>query len=130
MSERLRSLERIVALQAQRKRMAAWKLAAVERHRAEIEAARHNLDGFVADANLAGPLATVALKHTRRLAEREAAAKQEQARLTLHLQAAERRHKLAERIAGNVAAEERVVAERHTLEQLLDAYMSRSDADL
>jgi hypothetical protein len=128
MSERSKSLKRIVALQAQRKQLAAWRLQAGERRRAEVEAAQTALDGFVAQAELAGPLASVALKQARCLAERHAAVTQEQARLTLQMQAAERRHRLAERIADAVATEERAAAERHSLEQLLEATLARGVA--
>jgi hypothetical protein len=128
MSDRLRSLQRIAALQAQRRRLAEWNLTALDRQRADIERAQRDLDDFMADTVLAAPLARVALAQGRRLAERDAAAAQERVRLAGLLQAAERRHKLAERIVDAVAADERAATERQTLEQLIDVMMAHDAA--
>lgn len=126
MSERLRSMQRIVAVQAQRKRLAEWRLAAIETRKAAVVAARADLAAFVEDANLAGPLATLALGQHRRLAEREAQTEAERVRQLTAVQAAERRHRLAERITEAAAAEDRVAEERRSLERLIESTVGRA----
>lgn len=126
MSDRLKSMKRIVAMQAQRKRLAEWKLAQIETRKAAVQAAQTELGAFMETAGLTGPLAIVALKQTRRLAEREAETDAERARQRAMLQAAERRHRLAERIAEAAAAEDRMVRERRGLEALIMDAVARS----
>lgn len=125
MSERLKSMQRIVAMQAQRKRLAEWALAAAETRKASIGVARTELGTFVQDENLTGPLASLAMIQTRRLAEREAEAGAEVGRQRQAVQAAERRHRLAERLTEAVAADHRVEAERRGLEQLIESAVAR-----
>lgn len=125
MSDRLKSMKRIVAVQAQRKRLAEWKLLEIEGRKASVVTAQKELGAFMEHADLVGPLAIAALKQTRRLAEREAAIEQEKLRQTAAVQAAERRHRLAERITEGVAAEDRMLAERRSLEQLIESAVAR-----
>ena len=129
MSERLRSLHRILAVQAQRKRLAEWALAAAETRKAAVGLERTELRGFVEAENLTGPLAGLALEQTRRLAERDAEAGRDVGRQRDALQAAERRHRLAERLTEAVAAENRIVAERRSLEQLIEDAVARDQPD-
>ena len=129
MSERLRSLRRILAVQAQRKRLAEWALAAAETHKAAVGMERTELRGFVEAENLTGPLAGLALDQTRRLAERDAEAGRDVGRQRDAVQAAERRHRLAERLAEAVAAENRIEAERRSLEQLIEDAVARDQPD-
>ncbi|MCW6507345.1 hypothetical protein [Lichenifustis flavocetrariae] len=125
MSDRLKAMRRIMAVQAQAKRLAEWELAATERRKAAIEAARRDLDSFVEGANLAGPLGTIAIKQARRLAQREAASEQDRSRQIDAVQAAERRHRLSERVTETLATEERAAEERRLLEQLVEGLMAR-----
>ena len=129
MSERLRSLRRILAVQSQRKRLAEWALAAAETRKAAVGIERTELRGFVEAENLTGALAGLALDQTRRLAERDAEAGRDVGRQRDALQAAERRHRLAERLTEAVAAENRIVAERRSLEQLIEDAVARDQPD-
>ena len=123
-------MQRIVAMQAQRKRLAEWKLAEIETRKAAVKAAQTELGSYMEAAELTGPLAVLALKQTRRLAEREAETEAERNRQQAAVQAAERRHRLAERIAEAAAAEDRMIRERRGLETLImEAVARASTAD-
>ncbi|MDX7950358.1 hypothetical protein P7D22_04095 [Lichenihabitans sp. Uapishka_5] len=129
MSDRLKSMQRIVAMQAQRKRLAEWKLIEIENRKAALVTARTALGDFVETESLVGPLAVLALRQTRRLAEREADTGIERDRQRGEVQAAERRHRLAERITETVAAEDRVVEDRRSLEVLIEGAVARQQAE-
>lgn len=126
MSDRLKSMQRIVAMQAQRKRLAEWKLAEIETRKAAVQMAQTELGTFMEAADLTGPLAIVALKQSRRLAARDVETAAERDRQRATLQAAERRHRLAERIAEAAAAEDRMLRERRGLEALIMDAVARA----
>lgn len=124
--DRLKSMQRIVAVQAQRKRLAEWKVAEIEGRKHACATARIELGTYMEEANLAGPLAGLALKQARRLAERAAQTETELQLQRAAVQAAERRHRLAERITETVEVEHRALQERRSLERLIESAMARA----
>ncbi len=129
MSERGRSIARIVALQSKVKTLAAARLALAEAAKAEIAANREALDAFVDGAALTGALAVQAIGQARRLARREAEAENRRLPLAAARQQAETRLKLAERVAETIGREEEAAAERQALEHLIEAAVGREPAE-
>ncbi len=126
MSDRLKSMERVVAVQAQVKRMAEWKLAAIEQRKAALVTAQRELASFLDDGAFMGPFATVALKQSDRIAQREAVAEHDRQRQAALTQKAQASHKLAEQMTDAVAKDERAAEERRALESLIEAHLART----
>jgi hypothetical protein len=124
--DRLKAMRRIVAVQAQVKRIAEWKLASIEERKVRLETATRELAGFLDGENAVGRFATLALKQARRLAEREAAAERDRIRQAAATLKAQSRHKLAEEMTETFAREDRAVRERQALEQLIESFVSKS----
>lgn len=129
MTDRQRSLARVVALQGKMQTIAAARLAAADAQKREIAASREALQAFVAGAELTGALAVHAITATRALVAREADAEARRASLAEARQAVETKLKLAERLAGTVDREEAAAAERRALERLIEDAVSRPPAE-
>lgn len=125
MSERLKSMRRVLAVQAQAKRIAEWKLATIEQRKALLDQARLALGDFMDGGELTGALAGVALKQAKRITERQAIVELDRQRQLDRTQNAQRSHKLAERVTEAVAKDERAAEARRALEALIDAFMIR-----
>ena len=128
MSERLRSLKRVQAVQSRMRDLATWKLGLAEREAAELAAARVAVDIFIAESAVAGPLALLAQGTARGLVAREASADVRRAALAARRLTAETRVKLVERIVEQVSRDERDVAERQRLEDLIEAMLAQAGA--
>ncbi len=125
MTDRLKSMKRILKVQDGIKRMADWRLAEAERERAEAAEAGRALAAFIDREMLTGPLATAAVAQSGRLGEREAAA-------VLRAEAlrdATARQKLAGRAVADLGRAERQRAERKDLERLVEAFAARAPAE-
>lgn len=129
MTERQRSLARVVALQGKMQRIAAAKLATADAQQREIAASREALQAFVASADLTGALAVHAITATRALVAREAEAEAHRKSLAEARQAVETKLKLAERLAETVDREEAASAERRALERLIEEAVARPPAE-
>lgn len=129
MTDRQRSLARVVALQGKMQTIAAARLAAADAQKREIAASREALQAFVAGAELTGALAVHAITATRALVAREADAEARRASLAEARQAVETKLKLAERLAETVDREEAAAAERRALERLIEEAVSRPPAE-
>ncbi len=125
MSERLKALRRVRAVQAQVKRMAEGRLAAAERREAALADAAADLGAFVAEGCPAGDLARLAVLQTRRLALQRRDAEAERAARAETVAEADRRHRLTERRIEELDADVRRAAERRDLQNLLDAFLAR-----
>ncbi len=127
MTDRLKSMKRILKVQDGIKRMADWRLAEAERERAEAAEAGRALAAFIDREMLTGPLATAAVAQSGRLGEREAAAVlQAEAEA---LRDATARQKLAGRAVADLGRAERQRAERKDLERLVEAFAARAPAE-
>ncbi len=129
MTDRQRSLARVVALQGKMQTIAAAKLAAADAQKREIVASREALQDFVAGAELTGALAVHAITATRALVAREAEAEARRKSLAEARQAAETKLKLAERLAETIDREEAAAAERRALERLIEEAVARPPAE-
>lgn len=125
MSERLKSMQRVLAVQAQAKRIAEWKLATIDQRKTVLDQARLALGDFMDGGELTGALAGVALTQAKRIAERQAIVDLDRQRQFDRTQKAQRSHKLAERMTETVAKDERAAEDRRALEALIDAFMTR-----
>ncbi len=126
MTDRLKSMKRILKVQDGIKRMADWRLAEAERERAEAAEAGRAIAAFIDREMLTGPLATAAVAQSGRLGEREAAA-------VLRAEAealrdAMARQKLAGRAVADLDRAERQRDERKDLERLVEAFAARTPA--
>ena len=105
MTDRLKSMKRILKVQDGIKRMADWRLAEAERERAEAAEAGREIAAFIDREMLTGPLAIAAVAQSGRLGEREAAA-----------------------VLRAEAEAERQRDERKDLERLVEAFAARAPA--
>jgi hypothetical protein len=126
MSERLKSMRRIAALQAQQKRLAEWKLATLVQRKAALAEAQRDLAGFVDGGELVGRLASEALLQAQRLARREVQAEEQRQAQVGTVRETERRLKLTERTVEQLARDERAEEERRLLERLIEELAGRS----
>lgn len=129
MTDRQRSLARIVALQGKMQTIAAAKFATADAQQREIAASREALQAFVAGADLTGALAVQAITATRGLVAREAEAEARRKTLAETRQAVETRLKLAERLAETIDRETAAAAERRALERLIEEAVARPPAE-
>lgn len=129
MTDRQRSIARVVALQGKMQTIAAARLAAAEAQQREIVADREALQAFVAGAELTGAFAVHAITTTRALVAREADADARRKTLAEARQAVETRLKLAERLAETLDREEAAAAERRALERLIEEAVARGPAE-
>ena len=125
MSARLRSMRRILGVQAQIKRLAEWDLAAAEQRQRDIEAQRQALDALIDGGDLSGALATAALRHRRKVQGREQEAEQERAAKALATRDAQARCRLAERLVADLDGQDRAARERQDLEWLIESAAGR-----
>ena len=125
MSERLRAIKRVQAVQAAVRDLAAWKLGAVERRQAELAAARAALEAFIAQDLPTGAFAALSSKTVRRIAMREEAAERQHALLAEATRGAETRLRLAQKMVEGLAREESDAAERRRLEELLEMFLAQ-----
>ena len=125
MSERLRSLRRIVAVREQLARLAEWRLAASEISLRTTEAAQGALDGFLESPDLGPALGGLAQAQTRRLATRVVAEAAARDRLQAQRRDAEQRLRSSLNLTETFARLERDKAERQDLEQLIEAATQR-----
>lgn len=130
MTDRQRSIARVVALQGKMQTIAAARLAAAEAQQREIVANREALQAFVAGAELTGALAVHAIAATRTLAAREMDADARRKALADARQAVETRLKLAERLAETLDREEAAAAERRALERLIEEAVGRPPTEI
>lgn len=128
MTDRQRSIARVVALQGKMQTIAAAKLAAADAQHREITTSRQALQAFVATAELTGALAVHAITATRALVSREAEAESRRKSLAEARQAVETKLKLAERLAETLGREEAAAAERRALERLIEEAVTRASA--
>ncbi len=124
-ADRLRSMQRIQAVQDKVKRLAEAKLGAIEARRSAIETSRRELDAFLAEAT-GSDLAAAAFRQQVRLGAREAAVERERAAQADLLREAHGRLRLAERKAEDLGRDLRAQQERRDLERLIDALASRT----
>lgn len=125
MTDRQRSIARVVALQGKMQTIAAAKLAAADAQHREIATSREALQAFVATADLTGALAVHAITATRALVAREAEAESRRKALAEARRKVETKLKLAERLAETLDREEAAAAERRTLERLIEEAVAR-----
>ena len=125
MSERLRALDRIAAVQRQVKRIADWRLAEAEREAAEAAEAQAAIDAWIADDTPRGLLAEAAVKQARRTALRGERAASAVTAAAAVAREAGARDKLVERRRGAITREERSAEERKALERLVEAFAAR-----
>lgn len=130
MSERRRSIGRLIALQERREQLATARLAGAEAEKAAILLKREAVLTFLDGASLSGAMAVLAMRRMRDLAAQEAVAEARRAAMSKQRQDAGVRVKLARRIGEPVVRQERESAERRALEQLIEAAVSRDAAQL
>ena len=121
-------MRRVLAVQDQLKRLAEWRLADAEALRRDLEAEALALDGFIDRSELSDPLATTAMNHRRRVAGREAAAKETIEQETKATTEARSLHRLAERMIGGLKTDIARERERQDLERLLEDLAGRDPA--
>lgn len=129
MTDRQRSIARVVALQGKMQTIAAAKLAAADAQHREIAASREALQAYVATAELTGALAVHAITATRVLVAREADAASRRKSLAAARQTVETKLKLAERLAETLKREDAADAERRALERLIEEAVTRGPAE-
>ena len=125
MSDRLRSLQRILALQAQMKQVAEWKLATLERRKAALAVAQDELTAFVDEGDATGRLASLAIGQARRLASRATQIEEARSRQVDATFEVQRKHRLAEDRAAEALRDERDQSERKTLLELIEMQIGR-----
>ncbi len=128
MTDRLKSMKRILKVQDGIKRMADWRLAEAERERAEAAEAGREIAAFIDREMLTGPLAIAAVAQSGRLGERVAAAVLRAEAEAEALRDATARQKLAGRAVADLGRAERQRAERKDLERLVEAFAARAPA--
>jgi hypothetical protein len=129
--DRLRSLKRIVRLQAQMRRREEWRLAALEREDNELAQRQHDLAVFFeAESSVSSLMAGATARHLQsvaqtraRLTDRKAAQSAEVVAQQARLNNAERRH---DEVAALVARER----EDDDLQAVVEAAMGRRGTSL
>jgi hypothetical protein len=129
MSERLKGIRRVQAVQAKIRDLAAWKLGAIERRQAELATARTAVEAFIASEGPTGALAGLADGTVRRLAGREAAVERQRIAVAGAAREAESRLKLADRLVDGIARDERDAQERRRLEDLVEMMLGRAGGE-
>jgi hypothetical protein len=129
MKQRRESLTKILALQEQLHKLSAWKLAALDQQRAELEEAQKaTIEAINRDATMNGLLVEGATRHLRgidRRIEEVKALHVTQSKLALEQGA---RTKLAERLVDGVDAKYRVQQERRELGDLIERSVGKGSA--
>lgn len=120
MNDRAEAAKRIATVRAQMAKLAEWRRFGSEARLAEVEAARQELERFVAAAQPTGRMAGITLSQARRLSERRKTAESLRDRDVAALREAERRLKMAEGVADRLASEERDRIARSDLERLVE----------
>ncbi len=126
MTDRLKSVKRILAVQVQVKRMAEIELAATERRKGALDTARKDLVAFVETLHGAAGMGLVATRQGSRLAKRETDAEAARLKQAAALATIQARLKLAERVNEAVGREERAAGERRELERLIEVFAGRA----
>ena len=129
MKKRRESLTKILALQEQLHKLSAWKLAALDQKRAELEEAQKaTIEAIDCDAMMNGFLVAGATRHLRsigRQIEENKAQHVVQSRVALEQGA---RTKLAERLVDGVDAKYRKQQERSELGDLIERSVAKGSA--
>jgi hypothetical protein len=129
MKKRRESLTKILALQEQLYKLSAWKLAALDQKRAELEEAQKaTIEAIDCDAMMNGFLVAGATRHLRsigRKIEENKAQHVAQSRVALEQGA---RTKLAERLVDGVDAKYRKQQERSELGDLIERSVAKGSA--
>jgi hypothetical protein len=121
MRQRQKALRKILALQDQLKDLSAWKLAALDQHRAALdEAQKETIEAIDRDAISQGIIVVSATRRLRNLDKRIVAVKAEQVAQAQRAQEQAMRAKLAERLVENVEARLRMQRERVDLADLIE----------
>lgn len=129
MAQRRKSLAKILALQDQLKDLSAWKLAALEQQRVELEEAqRATIEAIDRDAISAGILVGSASSRLRRIDRRIEAVKVERVAQAERARREAMRAKLAERMVESVEAQFRMRQERADLGDLIERAVARKAA--
>ncbi|MGQ7792553.1 hypothetical protein ACUN0C_09110 [Faunimonas sp. B44] len=131
MADRLESLERIVGLQRQLHRMAEWRLAELERRRAENdEAQRVLVEALGGDAALHGLFVAPMASRLRSLAVEGERIGRDVDRCRAELLDVSRRLKQAERVAAALAVESLRKSEAEQLREVIEQCLSAGPASL
>jgi hypothetical protein len=129
MKQRRKSLAKILLLQDQLHKLSAWKLAALDQQRAELEEAQKaTIEAIDRDVTMSGVLVAGATRHLRGIDRKIEAVKAQhitQKRLALEQGA---RTKLAERLVDSVDAKYRMQQERNDLGDLIERSVAKGSA--
>jgi hypothetical protein len=129
MKQRRKSLTKILLLQEQLHKLSAWKLAALDQQRSELEEAQKaTIEAIDRDTIMNGILVAGATRHLRGIDRRIEAVKAEhvvQSQLALEHGA---RTKLAERLVDSVDAKYRKQQERSDLGDLIERSLAKGSA--
>ena len=130
MNDRTEAAKRVATVRAQMAKLAQWRRFGSEARLAEVEAARQELERFVAEAQPTGRMAGITLSQARKLSERRKTAESLRERDVAALREAERRLKMAEGVADRLASEERDRIARADLEHLVERLAVGASASL
>ncbi len=129
MRQRRKSLAKILLLQDQLKNLNAWKLAALDQHRAALEESqRATIEAIDRDAMSNGILVNSATRRLRNIDRQIATVKTEHLAQTQRAQEQAMRARLAERLVENVEAKHRMRQERADLADLIERSVAKKTA--
>ncbi len=128
MTDRLKSLRRVLKVQDQLKRSADWRLAEAQRVVAEVAASKVELARFRDGELLTGPLGVAAAVQARRLDARGIDAEAAEAAETQAMRDATARQKLVAKGVETLARDEAAARDRKDLERLIESFTARRGA--
>lgn len=121
MSDRLKSMQRVLRVRETMRRQAEWKLAACERQAAELRVAQGRLFAFLEEnAPAGGALTEVLARNARGLSARIAVADRARADQAGRALEEARKSRLAERRCDDLAAAARRERERRDLAEQIE----------
>jgi hypothetical protein len=129
MKQRRKSLAKMLLLQDQLHKLSAWKLAALDRQRAELEETQvATIEAIDRDAVSNGILVESGTRHLRRIDRQIATVKAQHVAQARHALEQGARAKLVERLVDSVDAKYRMQQERADLGDLIERSIAKEGA--
>jgi hypothetical protein len=129
MKQRRKALAKMLTLQDQLHKLSAWKLAALDRQRAELEETQlATIEAIDRDAVANGILVDSGTRHLRSIDKQIATVKAQHVAQAQHAREQGARAKLVERLVDSVDAKYRMQQERSDLGDLIERSIANGGA--
>ena len=129
MTDRAKSMARVLAVQRQMVRLSEWRLGVLQGQCAAIKEDQQRLHAFVSSEEALSPLLSAAAFARGQALLVAASEKKQRAEAQSHLtNSMRRRERLAEKLVDKLQAAAEQAAEKRSLQDVIEAFAQRGDA--